>query len=82
MVSVVNVEVSQDLQNAKVYLSFYSKDDARTSEDYLKYLRSNLGKIKFMIGNKMKTKYVPKIKFFISDEYKHYDRINRLLKNG
>ena len=38
--------------------------------------------IKFKIGQNLKLKYVPKIKFKLSDEYQYYDKINRLLKNN
>ena len=81
MISIVNVEVSQDLKNAKIYLSFYDDSNSNKPSEYFKFLKKSLGQIKFKIGNSLKTKYVPNIKFFLSDEFEYYDKISRILKN-
>tara|TARA_Y100000590_G_scaffold412227_1_gene506992 strand:- start:263 stop:511 length:249 start_codon:yes stop_codon:yes gene_type:complete len=81
MVSIVKVEVSPDLKNAKIFLSFYDDKKTNSSSEYFNFLKKSLGQIKFKIGIALKTKYVPNIKFFLSDEYEYYDKISRILKN-
>ena len=39
------------------------------SSSKINFLKKSLGQIKFKIGNSLKTKYVPNIKFYLSDEY-------------
>ena len=82
MVSVAQVNVSQDLKNADIYLSFYNKEDEFDPEVYFKALNKNRKNIKYKLGNVLKLKYIPKIKFFLSDEYSYYDKINRMLKEN
>ena len=81
MVSIADVHVSQDLRNADIYLSFYNEEDSFDPEIHFKELRKNISNIKYKLGIALKLKYMPKIKFFLSDEYEHYDKINRILKD-
>ena len=81
MVSIADVKVSQDLRNADIYLSFYNKEDDFNPDVYFKELKKNTNDIKYKLGKVLKLKYMPKIKFFLSDDYGHYDKINRMLKN-
>ena len=76
------MKVSQDLKNADIYFSFYSNDAEFDIKKSFNILCKNQGSIKFKIGQNLKLKYVPKIKFKLSDEYQYYDKINRLLKNN
>ena len=81
MVSIAEVKVSQDLRNADIYISFYNKDDDFDPKIYFNELRKNTNTIKYKLGNILKLKYMPKIKFLLSDDYSYYDKINRILKN-
>ena len=81
MVSVVDVKVSDDLKNATLYLSFYNNTKDFSPEEYFKELNSKRNIIKYKLGNSLKLKYMPTIKFLLSDEYEYYDKINRLLKD-
>ena len=81
MVSVVDVKVSDDLKNATLYLSFYNNTKNFSPEYYFKELNSKKNIIKYKLGNSLKLKYMPRIKFLLSDEYAYYDKINRLLKD-
>ena len=81
MVSIADVKVSQDLRNADIYLSFYNKEDNFDPKNYFNELQKNRKNIKYKLGNILKLKYMPKIKFFLSEDYSHYDKINRILKN-
>ena len=82
MISVVNVDVSDDLKNAKIYLSFYNNKENFDPSLYFKELNKYKNNIKFKLGNSLSMKYMPKIKFLLSDEYEYYDKIDRLLKNS
>jgi len=82
MISVVNVDVSDDLKNAKIYLSFYNNKEDFDPSEYFKELNKYKNNIKFKLGNSLKIKYVPKIQFLLSDEYEYYDKIDRLLKKS
>ena len=81
MMSISEVKVSQDLRNADIFISFYNKEDSFDSKDYLKIIKSKANLLKFKISSSLNMKYMPKIKFFLSDDYEYYDRINRILKN-
>ena len=35
-----------------------------------------------MLGKKLNAKYIPDIKFFQDKEYKIYDKINKIIKDG
>ena len=80
MVSVSDVKVSRDLRNADIYLSFYNKEEDFDPDIYFKELRKHTSSIKYRLGNIIKLKYMPNIKFLLSDEYSYYDKINRILK--
>ena len=80
MVTISDVRVSQDLRNADIYLSFYNTEDDFDPNIYFKELRKNRNNIKYKLGNILKLKYMPRIKFLLSDEYEYYDKINRMLK--
>ena len=82
MVSIADVKVSQDLRNADIYLSFYNKEEDFEPKVYFDELRKNTKSIKYKLGNALKLKYMPKIKFLLSEDYSHYDKINRMLKNN
>tara|TARA_Y100001970_G_scaffold42776_1_gene53237 strand:- start:5601 stop:5852 length:252 start_codon:yes stop_codon:yes gene_type:complete len=82
MVSIADVKVSQDLRNADIYLSFYNKGDSFDPKVYFDELRKNTSNIKYKLGLALKLKYMPKIKFLLSDEYEYYDKINRILKDN
>ena len=80
MVSIVSVDVSSDLRNAKVYFSLFSNTENFDIKKSFNEIMKNKNIIKYKLGLKLKTKYVPKIKFFLSDDYQNYDDINKLIK--
>ena len=81
MLSVVNVEVSQDLKCADIYMSFFSSKEIKEPSEYFKEFCNYKNSIKYKLGLSLKLKYMPKIKFKLADDYEYYDKINRLLKN-
>jgi len=81
MISVVKVEVSQDLKNADIYFSFFNSDKSVDTKEYFKKFCEYRKSIKYKLGLSLKLKYMPKINFLLADDYEYYDKINRLLKN-
>ena len=80
MVSIVSIDVSSDLRNAKVYLSLFKNEDSFDAKTSFKEIMKNKHILKYKLGLRLKTKYVPSVKFFLSDEYQYYDNINQLTK--
>ena len=81
MISIVEVDVSDDLKNAKIYLSIYDSNDDNIN-DIFKIINNKKNMIKFKLGQKLKAKYVPEIKFLKSDEFAHFDHMNNLIKKS
>jgi len=81
MISVPKVQVSQDLKNADIFLSFYNENKKYNSKDYFEELNKHKKSIKYKLGISLKVKYMPKIKFILDEDYEYYDKINRMLKN-
>jgi ribosome-binding factor A len=63
IVSVIRVDTTKDLEEAKVYLSIF-----RNKEEVLKKLESSTPYIRHLIGQKMKIRRIPKLKFIVVDE--------------
>ena len=81
MISVPKVEVSQDLKNADIFLSFYNEDKNNKPKNYFNEFSKYKKSFKYKLGLSLKLKYMPKINFILADEYEYYDKIDRLLKN-
>jgi len=81
MISVPKVEVSQDLKNAEIYLSFYNDNKNFSSKDYFSEFSKYQKTLKYKLGLSLKLKYMPKIKFILDEDYEYYDKIDRILKN-
>ena len=80
MISVVLVDVSDDLKYAKIYLSVYNNKNK--VDLIIKEINNQKNTIKFKMGNKLNAKYVPEIEFFKSDEYAYLDKMNNLINKS
>jgi len=67
---------------AKIFLSIYLHDKENDVNKIFRIIKSNNKDIKYIMGNKLNSKYVPDIKFFLDNEYILYDKINKLIKDG
>jgi ribosome-binding factor A len=63
IVSVVRVDTTKDLEEARVFLSVF-----KNKEEVLKKLESSAPYIRHLIGQKMKIRKIPKLKFIILDD--------------
>ncbi|WP_026100956.1 30S ribosome-binding factor RbfA [Synechococcus sp. PCC 7336] len=62
MVSVTDVEVSGDLQHAKVFVSFYGTEDARAAA--MDGLQASQGYVRKEIGRRVRLRRTPTIAFY------------------
>jgi len=79
MVTVTQVRISQDLLEAKIYLSVFPSKDA---EEVLKNIRTKTSEIRLSLGNILKKnlRRIPNLTFFIDDSLDYAERIEELLK--
>jgi ribosome-binding factor A len=59
MVSVTDVDVSGDLQHAKIYVSIYGSDDARAQT--MAGLKSATGYVRSELGHRMRLRRTPEV---------------------
>ena len=65
MVSVTNVNVSGDLQHAKIYVSIYGTDEARV--ETMKGLKSATGFVRSELGHRIRLRRTPEV-IFVEDK--------------
>ena len=74
--TVVDVILSSDLKNAKVYLTSNSKDESLV---LIRELNKKAGFINSKIAKATMTKYAPKLKFFYDNSLEYSEKINHIL---
>ena len=74
MVSVTDVDVSGDLQHAKIYVSIYGTDEAR--EETMAGLKSATGYVRSELGSRVRLRRTPEVIFL---EDRSIERGNRVL---
>lgn len=77
LVTVTAVRVSNDLQNAKVYVSIFGKN--ASPGEILDLLELKKGELKHEISKKMRLRYIPELKFFLDDTLDQIDNIKKIL---
>lgn len=75
--TVTDVEISQDLRHAKVFISIYGDEDNRNQT--LKGLQSASGFIRGEVGKRIRMKHVPEILFRFDESIERGARIFELL---
>lgn len=76
-VTVTYVEVSGDLRQAKVHVSVMG--DEKTQQLCLHGLQSSAGYLQQKIGNRIDTRYTPRIKFVLDQGVKKSAEVSRIL---
>ncbi|NEP59989.1 MAG: 30S ribosome-binding factor RbfA [Symploca sp. SIO2G7] len=77
MVSVTNVDVSGDLQHAKIYVSVYGTDEARAQT--MAGLESATGYVRRELGKRIRLRRTPEVKFIEDRGLEYGDRMMELL---
>lgn len=80
LVSLSTVKVMKDLRNANVYISVMGEKEEQ--EEVLKEIKYFRKEIQYHLGKSLRTKYIPKLQFFLDDTYSEnfriMDRLNDL----
>lgn len=76
-VTVTRVEVSGDLRNAKVHVSIMG--DEKQQELSMHGLRSAVGFLQGKVGDRVDTRYTPRLKFVLDKGVKHSIEVTRIL---
>jgi ribosome-binding factor A len=77
-ITVLGVRMSDDLKDAKVYLSIYGDEEKKAST--LAALKRSRSYIKFLLGKKIQMRFMPELHFVIDDTYEKAARIEEILK--
>ncbi len=76
-ISIVEVDVSPDLKNAKIFIAVNGDD----SLEILKDLNNKTGHIKKRLAKIIKLKFFPNLKFYIDTSVEYSKNINSILNN-
>ena len=80
MFSVLRVDSSRDLSYAKVYISVYSKDEAKRQQTF-KAIEADAKKIRFELAKVIRARTVPELKFILDDSMEYGDKMEKLFKS-
>ncbi len=78
LLTITKVQISSDLKHAKIFVSCI--DNKLSIEEILMELDNNKKNVRFQMGKKLRTKYVPEINFYYDDTFENASKINELLK--
>lgn len=78
-VTVTKVEMSRDLQVAKVYLSIFGSADEK--EVSLTGIEKAKGFIRTELGRRIQLRHVPELQFVIDESLEYSEQINKLLRD-
>ena len=73
------MNVTEDLKIAKIYLSFL--ENKLPVEGVINIFISKNNLIRFHLGNKLRLKFIPKLRFYYDDSIEHAQHIDSLLQN-
>ncbi|HEY8346326.1 MAG TPA: 30S ribosome-binding factor RbfA [Symbiobacteriaceae bacterium] len=76
-VSVVQVQVSNDLRHAKVYVSVLGDDQAK--KETMKALQGATGHLRSELAHLIRLRYVPELHFVLDESIEHGSRVAQLL---
>jgi ribosome-binding factor A len=80
MVTVTNVSVSPDLQNAKIYVSVFNTDQKL---EVLMAMNENSHRLRFALANKVgkQLRRIPEISFYLDESLDEFFRMDQILSN-
>jgi ribosome-binding factor A len=77
-ITILDVKMGEDLKIAKVYLSIYGDEGKKAAT--LEALKRSKNYIKFLLGKRVKLRYMPELYFVIDDTYEKAARIEEILR--
>jgi len=76
-VTITQVKMSPDLQNATVY---FMSLNGQYQEETLAYLKAVMGHIRYQLGQKLHSKFTPRLQFQLDTSFDQAQRIGKILK--
>ena len=80
LITVTNVSISDDLRNAKIYLSFLNS--TLEPDEIIKSIKHDRTSIRYDISRELNIKYSPNISIYHDDSLSQFEKINRLIKKS
>ena len=80
MFSILRVESSRDLSYTKVFVSVYSKDDAKKKATF-DAIKGDAKKIRFELAKVIRARTVPELHFVLDDSMEYGDKMEKLFKS-
>lgn len=77
-VTILEVKMTDDLKNAKVYCSVFGEDEEKKKT--LEALQRSKGYIKFLLGKRIQLKYMPDLTFTLDNTFDTIARIEEILR--
>ncbi len=77
LATVTAVRLSKDLQIAKVYISLYGKNFSPM--EFIDILGENKSELRYIVGQAVRLRNTPDLRFFIDDTLDQMDHIQKLL---
>ena len=78
LTTVTEVRMSPDLRTARIYISIFGDDEARTR--IMEMLEAEKGHIRAFIGARVRLRFTPDLLFIRDDTLDRVERINTLIK--
>ena len=80
LVTITRVNVSPDLQNAKIYLSVFNTDNKQA---VMLGINENLHRLRFALANKVgkQLRRIPELQFFLDDSLDEVFRMDQIFAN-
>ena len=75
-ITITEVQPSADLRHAKVFISCMGKEE----KDVVDILNESANIFSKLVARQLKTKYSPKLSFFIDFSFSQAEKINELIK--
>lgn len=79
IVTITEVDVSSDLRTVKIGLSFLN--NSIDENDAVSLMNISKKSIRYKLGKRIQSKYVPSISFFYDDSLKKVDYIDQKIKD-
>ncbi|MFO7245676.1 MAG: 30S ribosome-binding factor RbfA [Thermaerobacter sp.] len=79
LASIVQVEVSQDLRHARVYVSVYGSEEEQRQA--MQALNGAKGWLRGEVGRRLGLRYAPELTFVADSSIRHGARISELLRS-
>ncbi|WP_462158688.1 30S ribosome-binding factor RbfA [Pseudoalteromonas sp. GB56] len=79
MVTVSAVEVSRDLSYAKIFVTVFNQEDESKTKQSMRILNDASGYIRSLLGNRIRARIVPELRFVVDTSLMEGMRISNLV---